>query len=353
MTQTQPEIQKITLSNKDSMSVDLTNFGATIMSINVPDKHGTLGDVVVGYNQPEDYRDKDNPSMGVPGRYAGRIEGGSFQLEGATYTLDQNNGRHCLHGGNNSLYKTTWNIEAVSPQSVTFGCISPEGDGGNGIDRTGFPGNLDVRVTYTLTDNNAIKIHYEAQTDKPTVLNLTNHTYFNLAGEASGRNVTDLMLTMPAKEYLAVDAEMLPQEIVPVAGTPFDFTTPKPLSHALAHTDDPQINIAGGGIDHTFLIPDYDGTTLRLAAHAEDRESGRSMDVYTTELSMQVYTPNSLSTIPTKDGSKQHGQHDAICFETQHLPDSPNHPEYPTTILNPGERYTSETIYQFSVQAQR
>jgi aldose 1-epimerase len=333
-------VQLLELKNSKGMSVGVTNLGATITSINVPDRNGRIGDVALGFKNLDDYK-KPGPYLGsVPGRFANRIAKGKFTLDGKKYSLATNNGPNHLHGGNVGFDKVAWHVESQTGNSITLTHLSPDGD-------EGYPGNLNVRVTYTLTDNNEIRIKYEATSDKATPVNLTNHTYFNLKGEGNG-TIEDHKIQINASRYTPTDATAIPTGIESVAGTPFDFREPDVIGgeKRLAFKANPQIEI-GHGFDHNFVIDDADGKTLKLAARVEEENSGRVLEVLTTEPGMQFYTGNYLAGV---NGKSAYQTHSGFCLETQHFPDSPNHSEFPSTILRPGEKYESETVFKFSVK---
>jgi aldose 1-epimerase len=313
-------------------------YGATLTELHVPDKSGTMGDVVLGCDNLGQYL-KGSPYFGATvGRVGNRIAKGKFTLDGKEYTLAVNNGPNALHGGIKGFDKRVWAARTVRSDdgpAVRFTYHSPDGE-------EGYPGNLDVTVTYTLTNQNALRLDYSAKTDKDTPVNLTNHTYFNLAGHGDILN-TELMLN--ADKYLAVDDTLIPTgEMKDVKGTPMDFTTP--------HTIGERINQVGGdpkGYDHCYVI-NGGGKSLTLAARAFEPTSGRVLEMQTTEPGVQFYTSNFLDGSLTGKGGVKYAQHTAFCLEAEHYPDSVNHPEFPSTILHPGETYHQRTEYRFTTR---
>jgi len=335
-------IEVFTLTNANGMEVRAINYGAIIASIRVPDRGGKLGDVVLGYDTLDGYL-KDTRFFGaVVGRYGNRIARGKFSLEGREYTLAINNAPNHLHGGPNGFNKQVWTASILATgakgPSVTFTRTSPDGE-------EGYPGTLQVRVTYTLTEANEVDIQYEATTDKPTVVNLTQHSYFNLTGQGTGE-ITDHGMRINADRYTPVDSTLIPTgKIAPVAGTPLDFRAPAFIG-ARIDANDEQIKI-GGGYDHNFVL-NRQGTGIAHAVWLNDSRSGRSLDVFTTEPGIQFYTGNHLDGVAGKGGAT-YGRRSGLCLETQHFPDSPNHPDFPSTIVRPGTPYTSHTVWRFSV----
>ncbi len=333
------------LVNANKMEVTVTNRGATIMSIVVPDREGTMADVALGFNSPQDYIDQpNNPFFGaVAGRYANRIAGGSFTIDGTTYRLATNNGPNHLHGGKVGFDKVLWQGKEI------------RGDGFTGVQLTyhskdgeeGYPGNLNVTIEYRLTDQNEIVVDYTATTDKTTHCNLTQHTYFNLKGEGQG-DILDHQLMIHADQFTPVDPTLIPTgALEDVDGTPFDFRVAKPIGKDI-DADDEQIE-RGSGFDHNWVLKPSDGKTLRLAARVTEATSGRVLEVRTTEPGLQLYCGNHLQgDIPNKSGDAQYVRRGGFCLETQHYPDSPNHPAFPTTLLKPGQTYHSTTVFAFS-----
>jgi aldose 1-epimerase len=303
---------------------------------------GKNADVVLGFDNVAQYEGKDNPYFGATtGRVANRIAKGKFTLDGKEYSLALNNGPNHLHGGVKSFNRRIWTAapkEAPSGPSVTFRYVSPDGE-------EGYPGTLTTDVTYTLTNDNELRIDYKATTDKATVVNLTNHSYWNLHGAGSGRDVLDHVLMLSADNYTPVDATLIPTgEIASVKGTPFDFTAPKPIGKDIARTTgDPN------GFDHNFVVNGKAGE-LRKCALVVDPDTGRTLEIWTTEPGVQFYTGNFLNGTVTGVGGKPYKKHDAFCLETQHYPDSINHPKFPTTVLNPGQTFTSTTVHKFGTK---
>ena len=332
-----------TLVNSQGMEVRAMSYGATIVSIKVPDAKGVIGDVVLGYDSLAGYL-KSSPYFGaIVGRYGNRIAKGSFTLDGAKYTLAVNNGPNALHGGLRGFDKLVWVAEPVRSDSTTgvaFTLVSPDGD-------EGYPGMLTARVTYTLmNDRNELVIDYEGSTDKATPVNLTNHSYFNLAGAGTG-DILSHLLTLDADSMTPVDATLIPTgKITPVAGTPFDFRTPTAIGARIG-ADDTQIK-NGGGYDHNFVL-NRSGPGLVHAAHVAEPTSGRTLDISTTEPGIQFYSGNFLDGTLTGKGGLVYQHRYAFCLETQHYPDSPNQANFPSTILRPGAVYKSRTIFAFGV----
>lgn len=334
------DVFQYVLTNAHGMKVTLINIGAAVTKIEVPDKDGRFNNVALGFHNWEDYA-TNNPYFGVIcGRYANRIADGKFSLDGREYTLAVNNEPNHLHGGEMNFSRKLWtgSVPAKQPLTVKFDLTSPDGD-------EGYPGQMHVTVTYTLTDDNELKIEYAATSDKPTVVNLTNHTYFNLAGVDVGatevQSILDHELELNGDRYLPVDETSIPTgELAPVAGTPMDFTTP--------HTIGARIDEVPGGYDHCYVINGEAGPGKpRRVGRVVHSESGRAMEIESTEPGVQLYTGNFLNgTDETGGFEKQEG----FCLECQHFPDSPNRPEFPTTTLQPAEVYTQTTIYRFSVQ---
>ncbi len=338
-------VERYTLTNANGMQVSILTYGATVQSVMVPDRDGTMGNVALGFDNIEDY-DTISPYFGsIVGRYANRIAEGTFTLDGETYELAINNDPNTLHGGDEGFDNQIWmaaEVESADGPAVAFSHTSPDGE-------EGYPGTLDVTVTYTLTDSDEIRIDYAATTDAPTVINLSNHTYFNLAGEGSG-SIYDHELQLNASNYTPVDETLIPTgEIAPVAGTAFDFTTPHPIGERIRDASDEQI-VIGLGYDHNFVLDRDapDDTAMIPAAEVMDPASGRVMTVSTTEPGIQFYSGNFLNGAFGGPSAQTYRQGDGFCLETQHFPDSPNQPDFPTTELRPGEEFTSTTVYAFS-----
>jgi aldose 1-epimerase len=336
------EVALYTLTNGRGMEVRTMARGATILSIRVPDRAGKLADVTLGYDTLAGYESDGNPFFGnVVGRYANRIGGASFTLDGKKYPLAANNAPNRLHGGPRGFDKYVWTGQDVARDGavgVEWSMTSPDGD-------EGYPGTLKATVTYLLTPKDELVVEYLATTDKPTVVNLTQHAYFNLGGEGSG-SILDHVVQIHASRYTPVAPGLIPTgELAPVAGTPLDFRKPERIGARIEAAHE-QMKL-GSGYDHNWVI-DRRGDGLVHAAHVVEPKSGRVMDVHTTEPGLQVYTANFLDTVGK--GGHKYGRRDAVCFETQHYPDSPNKKDFPPTVLRPGETYRSKTVFAFSVQ---
>ncbi|HEX4535488.1 MAG TPA: aldose epimerase family protein [Candidatus Acidoferrum sp.] len=333
------EAHLYTLSNKSGMQVIISDFGGTVVSIKVPDRNGKIGDVVLGYDTLSGYQEGTASFGATVGRYANRIGGAKFSLDGKEYKLEKNNGENHLHGGFN---KVLWDAQPGTGKagaSLKIHYLSKDGE-------ENFPGNLSVTVVFTLTDANELKIEYTATTDKKTVLNLTNHSYFNL--KESG-TILDHQLTLKASRFTPVDAGMIPTgELRPVSGTPFDFGTATAIG-ARIEQDDAQLKL-GHGYDHNWVLDAGMKAEPSLAAVLYEPTTGRVVEAWTTEPGIQVYTGNFLGGTPPGKGGKIYEPRFAVCLETQHFPDSPNHPDFPTTTLAPGKEFHSTTIYKFSVK---
>lgn len=332
-------IKRYTLTNPSGMQVSILNYGGTITDIVTPDKNGNKGNVVLSFSNLDGYLQKGNPYFGaLIGRYGNRIAHASFTLEGKTYTLSANDNGNSLHGGIKGYDKVVWKAEKLAgDSSLQLSYLSRDGE-------EGYPGNLTINVIYTLTAANELKIDYTATTDKATPVNLTNHAYFNLS---AGKQPTILhhFLTINADRYTMVNDKLIPTgELPPVKGTPMDFTTRKPIGQDMAGVK--------GGYDHNWVL-NRKGTGLEKIAELSDTASGRVMEVWTTEPGIQFYSGNFLdgSLTQTRNGEK-YIRHAALCLETQHYPDSPNQPSFPTTILKPGETYRQTTVYRFSTTNQ-
>lgn len=339
------QVDLFTLENESGMKVQITNYGGKVVSILVPDRNGRLGDVVLGYETGDEYIDGIASLGATMGRYANRIANAQFTLNDSTYRLDKNNGEHSIHGGNTGFRHQVWEANQVDGQTLELNYFSEDGDGG-------YPGNLEVRVTYTVTDENELKLDYSATTDKPTVLNMTNHAFFNLAGEGSG-NVLDHVLFVNADRFTPVDGDAIPTgELRSVDGTPFDFTRPTRIGARIDVENQQLAHV--GGYDHNFVLNKEPGE-MALAARLSEPTSGRVMEVYTTEPGLQVYTSNSLTGEGNQVGKGGHpyGARSAVCLETQHFPDSPHHPEFPSTVITPDAGYQSTTVYRFSTESQQ
>ena len=321
------------------MEVCVTNFGGRIVSVMVPDKDGKMQDVVLGFDSIQDYISKPSDFGASIGRYANRINQGRFTLDSIEYQLPQNNYGHCLHGGPNGFQYRVFDAVQLNPQEVELTYVAADGE-------EGFPGNITCKVLMKLTDDNAIDIRYEAETDKPTIVNMTNHSYFNLDGDAASN--ADHLLMVDADYYTPVDSTfMTTGEIVPVEGTPMDFRTPHTVGERI--DDKFQQLIFGAGYDHCYVLNKTESGSLDLAATCKDPESGRIMEVYTTEAGVQLYTGNWLNGFEGAHGATFPAR-SAICFEAQCFPDTPNKPHFPSATLLPGDEYQQITVYKFDVE---
>jgi len=329
-------ITEYTLTNANGMQLSIINYGGTITKLTAPDKNGKFGDVVLGYDSLSGYLQRGNPYFGaLIGRYGNRIGKATFTLDGQTYNMDKNDGANSLHGGNKGYDKVVWTAEKQGDNSLKLTYHSKDGEGG-------YPGNLDVTVVYTLQADNAVKIDYTATTDKATPVNLTNHAYFNLSA-GTDSTILNNEIQINADKYTPVDAGLIPTgQLADVKGTPFDFTSSKPIGRDIAQVK--------GGYDHNWVL-NKKGNTLEKIVTLHHPASARVMEVYTTEPGVQFYTGNFLNgrLTNTKGGAK-YVKNAALCLETQHFPDSPNHPNFPSTILKPGETYKSTTVYKFSTK---
>jgi aldose 1-epimerase len=326
------KVELYTLVNNKGTEVKISNYGGTITSFITAGKNNNRSNIVVGFDSLKSYLQNPPYFGALIGRYGNRIGNAKFTLEGKTYQLAANNGKNHLHGGVKGFDKVVWDASAVddSVPSVTLKYLSKDGE-------EGYPGNLKVTVQYTLTDNDELKIDYNAETDKATPVNLTNHSYFNLSGDVSN-TILDHTLMINADNYTPVDSTLIPTgEIKPVKGTPFDFTSPKKIGK--------DIDLVKGGYDHNWVLNRKD-SSLQKVAILSDSASGKTLEVYTTEPGLQFYTGNFLDGKFINRDRKPIRQHTALCMETQHFPDSPNKPNFPTTILKPGQKYHSETVYK-------
>ncbi len=334
--------QILTMSNSKGMEMTVTNLGARVMKLLVPDKNGNLVDVVLGYDNPKEYLTSPEPFFGTAvGRYGNRIAEGKFDLDGQTYSLALNNGANSLHGGPGGFHNVIWSVEEADNSHIVFTYLSQDGE-------EGFPGNLTVKITYYLTEDNEFKITYEAETDQATPINLTHHSFFNLKGAGNG-DILDHELLLKASKYTPVDSTLIPLgSIETVAGTPFDFTKAKPIGRDI-NMENEQLKF-GGGFDHNWVLDKDEKGALELAAVAYSPESGIEMEVSTTEPGIQFYSGNFLDgSAVGKDGIPYEFR-SAFCLETQHFPDSPNQPHFPSTILRPGEKYEQTCIYKFGTK---
>jgi aldose 1-epimerase len=336
-------VEVLTLTNAHGVEVRAITYGGIIVSLRVPDRNGQLDDVVLGYDSLDGYL-RSSPYFGaIVGRYGNRIAGARFVLDGTTYRLAANDGRNHLHGGIKGFDKVVWEASPFQSDSgvgVAFTHTSPDGD-------EGYPGTLRVQVRYTLTDRDELIVDYDATTDKATPLNLTQHTYFNLAGDGR-RDVLDHVVWINADGFTPVDSALIPTgSIDSVAGTPLDFRTPTAIG-ARIEQDYPQLRVGAGGYDHNFVLR-REGGGLGHAARVEEPTTGRTLDLYTTEPGLQFYAGNFLDGSITAKGGHVYRRRFGFCLETQHYPDSPNHPQFPSTILRPGDEYQSRTVFAFGV----
>jgi len=329
------------LTNKNGCEVAVTNYGAKIVSLMVPDENGPLTDVVTGHQSIDDYLTSEEPYFGaVCGRVANRIAKGKFTLDGKEYTLAINNGPNHLHGGIKGFNAIVWDVKEISDNSIKLFYLSVDGE-------EGYPGNLSVTVTYVLTDENALDIYYEAETDKPTILNLTNHSYFNLSG-AGDPYIGDHILKLIADQYLPTDETLIPLgDPESVFGTPMDFT----VEHAIGERidDDFQQLIFGKGYDHNYILNKENVDDYVFAGVCESPKTGIKMEIYTSQPGIQLYTGNWLTGNFVGKNGQRYPKRSAVCFETQHYPDSINHPEYPSIVLRPEEIFRSRTTYKFLI----
>ena len=345
-------VQIFTLTNRHGCEVRITNYGGHVVSLKVPDRHGHFDDVVLGFDSVAGYQDHPGPYFGaLIGRYGNRIAQGKFALDGHAYQLPTNNAPNTLHGGKAGFDQRVWKAnQGTGPDGPALKLTYTSADG-----EEGFPGKVEVKATYTLTENDELRLACEATTDKPTVINLTNHSYFDLCGQDSRGDILGHEATLFAARFIPVDETSIPLgELRPVAGTPFDFTQPTKIG---AHLGDPaeQLHLGPGGYDHCYVLDGYDpklGSSAKpfLAARVHDPASGRTVELWTTEPGFQFYSGNYLDgTFAGKNG-KVYEKHAAFCLEPQHYPDSPNHPEWPSTVLRPGETYRNTFFYRFTVQ---
>jgi aldose 1-epimerase len=330
------------LTNTQGVRAAITNYGGIIVSLLVPDKEGTLADVIVGHETLQGFLEANLYFGALIGRFGNRIAGGKFTLNDVEYTLAQNDGQNHLHGGIKGFDKKMWKAQEIRDENnpgLKLTCVSADGE-------EGYPGTLSVTVVYTLMEENALRIDYSAITDKDTIVNLTNHTYFNLAGTGNG-NVLNHDLMLNADRFTPVDETLIPTgELRSVKGTPMDFTQPTAIGVRITDEYD-QLHFGPGGYDHNWVI-NASEESLAFAARVYEPATGRLMDIYTTEPGIQFYSGNFLDGSIAGKGGQIH-QHNGFCLETQHFPDSPNKPDFPSTVLKSGETYTSTTIYKFSV----
>ena len=332
-----------TLTNSRGCEIKITNYGGIVVSLKVPDKNGNIDDIVLGYDNLNDYIE-DNPYFGaLIGRYGNRIAKGKFTLEGQQYTLATNNNENHLHGGLKGFDKVVWDAKEIKNTDgvgLELEYLSKDGE-------EGYPGNLSVKVNYFFTNTNHLNIDYFATTDKTTIVNLTHHSYFNLAGAGNG-DILNHELMLNADNFTPVDEGLIPTgELRPVKGTPMDFTQSTPIGSRIQQFY--RQLVLGKGYDHNWIINDYDGSP-KVAARVSEPTSGRVMEVHTTEPGIQFYSGNFLDGSNTGKGGKVYKHRYGFCLETQHFPDSPNKPEFPSVILKPGEQYRHTCIYKFYTQ---
>ncbi|MES2005870.1 MAG: aldose epimerase family protein [Bacteroidota bacterium] len=329
------------LKNKNNMQVAITNYGGRIVALQVPDNKGVLTDVVLGYDSLQHYLSKPEAFFGaLIGRYGNRIAKGSFTIDGTAYHLPINNGVNSLHGGPGGFHNQVWDAQQENDHTLVLSYVSEDAE-------EGYPGNLTVKVVYTLTDDNSLKIDYEAETDKKTIVNLTNHAYFNLNGQGNGL-ITDHMLKINAARYTPVDTTLIPTGILEeVKGTPFDFETAKSIGKDI-HTENAQLK-NGLGYDHNFVLTKAGNESLQEAAVVYSPSTGIEMKVLTSEPGIQFYSGNFLDGKLIGKQQKVYQYRSAFCLETQHYPDSPNQPGFPSTVLEPGKKYSTTTVYSFGL----
>jgi len=335
-------VHKYTLTGS-SIAVGILTYGGIIDRIDVPDAAGTPANVVLGYPDLAGYQRSNKPYFGaLIGRYANRIANGRFSLDGKAYALAVNDPPNTLHGGQRGFDKVVWSVEAATPAGVRLRYVSPDGD-------EGYPGRLDSRVTYALDGGDGLRIEYTATTDAPTIVNLTNHTYFNLGGEASG-DILDHEVQIDASRYTPVDRNGIPTgEIAAVDGTPLDFRVSRAIGARIRQAHPQLVN--GRGYDHNWVLDRAAGDPISHAGSARDPNSGRRLDVFTTEPGLQFYSGNFLDATEVGTGETIYRQSAGFALETQHFPDAPNVPSFPTTVLRPGQVFYSETVFRFSAHA--
>jgi aldose 1-epimerase len=337
-------VERFTLVNSNGITLEVLSYGGIIQSIRIPDRRGAMADVALGYDTLEQYRGDKSHFGSLVGRYANRIRAGHFTLDGRDYQLACNEGRSHLHGGVRGFDRRVWTVAPFDTSSgvgVVLGFVSPDGE-------EGYPGAVQVRVTYTLTDANALIVEYLATSDAPTPINLTQHSYFNLRGEGNG-DILGHDIQLAASRFTPIDENLVPTgELRDVAGTPFDFRTPRVIGERIGDADE-QLRVAGG-YDHNFIIDRANDTELALAARLTDPESGRGLDIYTTQPGIQFYSGNFLDGGPVTKHGGRYPHRSGLALETQHFPDSPNHPSFPSTILRPGQEFRSRSEYHFVVR---
>ena len=340
-------VEQYILRNSHGMQATVITYGATLQSLQVPDKNGKVDDIVLGFDDVQGYQAGTAYFGATIGRFGNRLAGGAFELDGKRYQVPKNDGPNSLHGGSQGFDKHVWKAEpgkGKDAASVTLTYLSKDGE-------MGFPGNMKTEVTYSLTENNELRIEYKASTDKPTVLNLTNHSYFNLAGAGNG-DVLQQLATLHASHYTPINDTLIPTgELAPVAGTPMDFSKPTAIGQNIK-ADHPQLKFAEpkqGGFDFNWAL-DAKGDVSKLAADVSDPQSGRRLQLYTSEPGVQFYTSNFLDGTVKGKGGKVYSHWGAFTLETQHYPDSPNQPNFPSTRLDPGKTYSQNTVFKFTTE---
>lgn len=330
------DVHLYTLTNQNGVTIKITNYGAIVTSIITPDKNGVMGDIALGFNTVDGYIPNNPHFGGIVGRFANRIAKGKFTIDGKVYILATNDKPNHLHGGNTGFDRVVWTAEELPEQNaVRLTYLSKDGE-------EGYPGNLNTVVTYTLTDDNGLKIDYEATTDKATPVNLTNHSYFNLSA-GKQKDILNHIVTINADKYTATDKTLIPTgELAPVKGTPYDFTTPQPVGTRIN-------NLQGYGYDLNYVI-NNGGDGLTHAATVYEPTTGRTMEVHTTQPGIQLYTAYHLDGSLTGKDNRKYDRYAGICLEAQHFPDSPNRESFPSAILRPGEKYQETTIYKFGLR---
>lgn len=339
-------VEAITLTNANGVSARILSYGATLQSLIAPGRDGKAADIVLGYDDVTGYERHPNFLGVTVGRFANRIAGGKFTLDGQTYQLRQNDGTNSLHGGGNGFDRAVWTVKSMESgptARVVLTHVSPDGD-------SGYPGRLEVTVTYSLDEKGSLGILFEANTDKPTIVNMTNHALFNMAGENSAAGSMDQILTIPARTYTPVDAKLIPTgELRQVAGTAFDFRSPRRIGQNIRDSRDPQLRV-GRGYDHNFALDKGVSRTPQLAARLEDPVSGRVLEVLSTEPGLQFYAGNFLDGSVAGKGGRLYRQGDGIALEPQKFPDAPNRPSFVSARVDPGKPYRHEMIYRVSLQ---
>lgn len=338
-TQDGKQVDLYLLKNKNNVTAEFTSYGARLVSLTVPDKNGNRVDVILGHDSLSGYAKPTESYFGTTiGRYGNRIANAKFKLDGKEYTLDANNGPNSLHGGSKGFHTKVWDAEQKDSQTIVFTYVSPDGD-------AGYPGKLTAKVTFKLTDDDALQIDYEATTDAKTVINLTNHAYFNLNGAGNG-TINDHELMIDADNITPVNATLIPTgQLMKVEGTPFDFRKPTAIGSRIDTTNEQIRN--GKGYDHNFVLNGTNGK-LKSVATVKSNQSGITLEVLTDQPGLQFYGGNFLDGSEIGKGGKPYGFRSGFCLETQHFPDSPNQPSFPSTVLNPGDTYKTTTIYKFS-----